>query len=63
MINTDVFIGDRVRYLTSIEWGPSQGNRGVVTHVYSDGAFSVKLDDGTGEYYTLRQQVCPEKYD
>lgn len=56
---SDIKIGDRVRYITSIEWGPSIGNEGVVQHIHSDGAFSVKLDGEKGSYYTRRQDVCP----
>ena len=43
----DIQIGDKVRYMKSIEWGPSEGDQGEVVHVFSDGrSFHVRLDQG-----------------
>ena len=52
-------IGDRVEYVRNIEWGPFVGEQGEVVHVFTDGAFLVRCDGGTGVYHTRRRDVCP----
>ena len=52
-------IGDRVKYIRNIEWGPFIGETGEVVHVFTDGAFLVRCDGGTAVYYTQRREVCP----
>lgn len=53
-----VKIGDRVQYIKSIEWGPSAGDAGVVTHIFSDGSFLVRCDGSVAAYCTHRREVC-----
>lgn len=58
---SEIKIGDRVRYITGIEWGPTVGDMGEVTHVFSDGALLVRVDGGCAVYHTHRGQICPDK--
>ncbi len=56
---SDIKIGDMVRYITSIEWGPSIGNEGAVLHIYSDGSLMVRPVGESVVYHTRRSEVCP----
>ena len=51
-------LNDRVQYTKSIEWGPAVGDTGVVTHIFSDGTFLVRLDGAPGAYCTHRREVA-----
>lgn len=51
-------IGTHVQYIKSIEWGPVVGDTGVVTHIFSDGTFLVRLDGAPGAYCTHRREVA-----
>lgn len=51
-------LNDRVQYIKSIEWGPAVGDTGVVTHIFSDGTFLVRLDGAPGAYCTHRREVA-----
>lgn len=56
---TDIQIGDRVRYIRPIEWGPYEGDEGEVVHVFSDGrSFHVRLDQG-GVWFAHRFDIGP----
>jgi hypothetical protein len=56
---SDIIIGDRVRYITDIEWGPTKGLTGTVMHVYTDGSILVRPIGESAVYHTLRREVCP----
>ena len=51
-------IGAHVQYIKSIEWGPVAGDTGIVTHIFSDGTFLVRIHEGYGTYCTHRREVA-----
>ena len=56
---TDIVVGDRVQYITDIEWGPPKGLVGVVTHVYSDGTLLVRPIGELSQYLAKRREIRP----
>ena len=52
-------IGDRVKYIKTIEWGPAAGECGEIVDMFPSGSiFGVKPDGSQSIYYTLTSDVC-----